>query len=193
MAPKKSKLSKGASSSRAPLFDASKFVSDAAAQWYKKSIKTKKPIQEKGLHLDAVLDAAVLTQIQNRGWLKFIAVQPPGVILLVREFYANVGDSQDRRVFVRGKYVSIAAEEINAYYGTPNFPVGDEYSVYVKRVGGSRVKLDNLLDTLCIRGAHWIQTSMGKPKEFLVGKLKPHYSKIKAKEGERNKLLVVGC
>lgn len=43
------------------------------------------------------------------------------------------------------------------------------------KVGGIRGDLDTLLHTLCIGGAQWIQTSHGRPKKLMVGKLKPKY------------------
>ena len=50
----------------------------------------------------------------------------PAVVPIVREFYANGKESDDFRVFVRGKWVKFDRLTINHYYGLANIE-DDQY------------------------------------------------------------------
>ena len=55
--------------------------------------------------------------IQSRGWGTFFKQHKPTIATLVREFYVNLLEHRDRRVFVKGKWVSFRRDAINTFYG----------------------------------------------------------------------------
>ena len=55
--------------------------------------------------------------IQSRGWGIFVKQHKPAIATLIREFYANLPEHRDRRVFVRGKWVSFRKDTIKIFYG----------------------------------------------------------------------------
>ena len=52
--------------------------------------------------------------IQSKGWGTFVKPHQPAI---VKEFYANLPEDRDRRVFVRGKWVSFRRDTIKTFYG----------------------------------------------------------------------------
>ena len=68
-------------------------------------------------------------QAAQRGWLEFIKQPQPALKTVVREFYANAKEHRDKKVFVRGKWVSFDRTAINRHYRLTNID-DDEYSQY---------------------------------------------------------------
>ena len=54
--------------------------------------------------------------IQSRGWGTFVKPHQPAMATIVREFYANLSEHRDRRVFVIGKWVLFQRDAINTFY-----------------------------------------------------------------------------
>ena len=55
-------------------------------------------------------------EIENRGWEKFTSYSKVIVLVVVREFYANVEEREDDFVFVRGKKVPLSRTIINEFF-----------------------------------------------------------------------------
>ena len=118
MAPKKKQKSssiRGHSTSTQLEDIEDKFVTLQCATNFHAAMKTRTTfIMERGLHRPP----SELSQvIQSRGWGTFVKPHQPAMATLVREFYANLPKHRDRRVFVRGKWVSFRRDTINTFYG----------------------------------------------------------------------------
>ena len=81
-------------------YDASKFVSLAAQKRYLASVVKKGAIQERTLYVSV---DSVSQQVKRRKWEELIKHPEAAVMPLVREFYANMKEYRNFRVFVRGK------------------------------------------------------------------------------------------
>ena len=55
--------------------------------------------------------------IQSRGWGTFVKPHQPSMSTIVKEFYVNLFEHRDRRVFVIGKWVSFRRDAIHTFYG----------------------------------------------------------------------------
>ncbi|XP_073023626.1 uncharacterized protein [Primulina eburnea] len=147
--PLKRKSSKGASSSTAVNYDASRFYNERAEEQYGK-IFNRSIIKERGFDLSHP-DTQIEHILEARQWEEFGRQPQDAVISLVREFYANLKVRHDRLVvFVRGKEVAFDARTINTVYGFPEI-MHDEYEEYKN----GNVDYDNILHTICTQGAEW--------------------------------------
>ena len=54
--------------------------------------------------------------IEKRGWLLFCEHKALGFVDVVKEFYANMVDMKDKKVYIRGKWISFNREQINQTY-----------------------------------------------------------------------------
>ena len=138
-------------SSRAPIV---KFVSARAEERYNESVKKKqKLIPERGFVGDD-LPPFILQNIQERGWSKFCAPpNEPGVVTIVREFYANYPEkSQDDKILVRGQEVVCNVQAINAYFGLPTLPRGEDAFLEFLKTKPSN---DSLVSELCAPNTVW--------------------------------------
>ena len=118
MAPKKNQKSssiRGYSTSSPPKEIEDKFVTLQCATNFHDAMKTRTTfILERGFQIPPSELAQV---IQSRGWDTFVKPHQPAMATIVREFYANLPEHRDRRVFVRGKWVSFLRDTINTFYG----------------------------------------------------------------------------
>ena len=118
MAPKKKQKSSsihGHSTSSPPKEIEDKFVTLQCATNFHAAMKTRTTfIMERGFQRPHSELAQV---IQSRGWDTFVKSHQPAMATIVREFYANLPEHRDRRVFVRGKWVSFRRDAINTFYG----------------------------------------------------------------------------
>ena len=124
MAPKKRQ--KGQSSSTAEPeqeYDKTKFVSFGAQKKYLENSVKRGMIQERGLYV--TMDS-VSKIVKNRKWEKLVKHPEATVVPVVREFYANVEEHRNFRVFVRGRWVPFDQTTINRHYNLPNIN-NDEY------------------------------------------------------------------
>ena len=111
---------KGQSSSTAEPeqeYDKTKFVSFGAQKKYVENSVKRGMIQERGLNV--TIDS-VSRQVKNRKWEELVKHLEAAVVPVVREFYANVEEHRNFRVFVRGRWVPFDRTTINRHYNLPN-------------------------------------------------------------------------
>ena len=118
MAPKKKQKSssiRGHSTSSPPKEIQDKFVTLQCAMNFHAAMKTRATfILERGFQRPPSELAQV---IQSRGWDTFVKPHQPAMATIVSEFYVNIPEHKDRRVFVKGKWVSFRRDAINTFYG----------------------------------------------------------------------------
>ena len=74
-------------------------------------------IQERGLY---VTMKSVSKQVKKQKWEKLVKHPEAIVVLVVREFYANMEEHRDFHVFVREKWVPFDRTIINKHYKLTN-------------------------------------------------------------------------
>ena len=103
--------------------------------------------------------------IQSRGCGTFVKPHQPTIATLVREFYANLPQHRDRRVFVRGKWVSFRRDTINTFYGLQE--VDDStFDVLQRRLG-----YDSIISFLIDGKGTWktnASNQVGKFQNFML-------------------------
>ena len=98
------KRQKGASSSTAEPeqeYDRTKFVSFIAQKKYVESSVKRGVIQKRGLYV--TMDS-VAKQVEKKKWEELVKHPEAAVVLVAREFYANIEEHKNFHVFVRGKW-----------------------------------------------------------------------------------------
>lgn len=65
------------------------------------------------------------------GWKKFCEKPKEGELQLVKEFYTNLEERVDDKVFVRGKWVDVSSLVINNLIGVPKHEE-DDYSTLIE-------------------------------------------------------------
>lgn len=113
------------------------------------------------------------TYIASLG-IKFCQTQPPTIIPLVYEFYANYSMFIPNSVFVKRKQVSITPEVINEFYSLENI----DYSFQKLVQGLNEAHLEDVLKKLCIEGTTWTKGSHGSltiPSDCLRAEAKVLY------------------
>ena len=118
MTPKKKQKSSsicGHSTLTQPEETEDKFVTLQCATNFHAAMKTRTTfIMERGFQRPPSELAQV---IKIRGWGTFVKPHQLAMATLVREFYENLPEHRDRRVFVRGKWDSFRRDTINTFYG----------------------------------------------------------------------------
>ncbi|XP_073039013.1 uncharacterized protein [Primulina eburnea] len=148
MAPKRSKVTHGASSSRST---PSIFVNDRARERFEHAKLHRKPIPERGCTswiLDNIFEELA---VAGRGWTNFLAQPNAAVVPVVREFYANAPEGTENKAKVRGRLVPYDPTTINDLLGLP--AVDD--SVFQAWV--LNPDYDLIIHTLCYPGTTWKQ------------------------------------
>ncbi|XP_073045904.1 uncharacterized protein [Primulina eburnea] len=148
MASKRSKVTRGASSSRST---PSIFVNDRARERFEQAKLHRKPIPERGCTswiLDNIFEEF---QVAGRGWTNFLAQPNAAVVPVVREFYANAPEGTENKARVRGRQVPYDPKTINDLLGLP--AVDD--SVFQAWV--LNPDYDLIIHTLCYSGTTWKQ------------------------------------
>ena len=51
--------------------------------------------------------------LEKRGWQLLCEHKAPGCAALVKEFYANLVEEKEKKVYVRGKWIAFSRETIN--------------------------------------------------------------------------------
>ncbi|XP_073060025.1 uncharacterized protein [Primulina eburnea] len=148
MASKRSKVTRGTSSSRST---PSIFVNDRARERWEHAKLHRKPIPERGCTswiLDNVFEEL---EVAGRGWTNFLAQPNAAVVPVVREFYANAPEGTENKARVRGRQVPYDPKTINDLLGLP--AVDD--SVFQAWV--LNPDYDLIIHTLCYPGSTWKQ------------------------------------
>ena len=65
-------------------------------------------------------------------WSEFCAQPKAAIVPIVREFYANAPEHDNRKVFVRGKQVNFSGKAINIFFKLPNIEK-DGYTAFISR------------------------------------------------------------
>ena len=78
------------------IFDNSKFVSEEAQTRYHESVSNRSLIAERGLIPTSTRFPSIWSIIRQRGWGEFCAQPKLAIVPLVREFYANAPEHDNR-------------------------------------------------------------------------------------------------
>ncbi len=185
------------------VFDNSKFVSEDAQTRYYDSVSGKTLIAERGLIVTPTGYPGIWNNIRARGWSEFCAQPKMAIVPIVREFYANAPEHDNRKVFVRGKQVSFSGKAINKFFKLPDFE-RDEYTEFI----GKQIDYQEIIQEIAVPGTQWKFTddrpvtfkSLGLTREckawyyFLGARLMPvrHFSDITKEKAVLLYCLVTG-
>lgn len=113
-------LKNGSSSKSLTLFDHQRFISFEAEKKFVKFMEDeKKIVRERTLKLNSN-DEKILEFICTRHWEKLTDFPPKAIVFLVRKLYANALVMKENDIiFVRGKWVYLSPQAINAHYNLP--------------------------------------------------------------------------
>ena len=98
-------------------------MSFGAQKKYVENFLKRGMIQERGFYV--TMDS-VSKQVKNRKWEELVKHPEAVVVPVVREFYANVEEHRNYRVFVRGRWVPFDQTTINRHSNLPKIN-NDEY------------------------------------------------------------------
>ena len=70
--------------------------------------------------------------IESKGWHLFSEHKAPGFVDVVKEFYANMVRIKDKKVYVRGKWISFSREQIDQTYNPNERKNGSKFKKLVK-------------------------------------------------------------
>lgn len=146
-----SKCQRGESSRAAHIYDHDIFTSIEAANFYHNALVGKSFILESGLCSDETQDGEMTVMIVERNWFDVTAQPGMAVINVVKEFYANERDSDNKVVQVRGRSISFSRNAINAYYNLPTIWDDRHYLSH----GSKSYNLDTVLRRLGKPGTQW--------------------------------------
>ena len=82
------------------VFDGNKFVSEEAQTRYHESVSGRSLIAERGLIVTPIGYLGISSIIRARGWGELCAQPKLAIVPIVREFYANAPEHDNRKVFV---------------------------------------------------------------------------------------------
>ena len=181
------------------VFDGSKFVSEEAQTRYYESFSVRTLIAERGLTVTSMGYPGISSVIRARGWGEFCAQPKLDVVPVVREFYANAPEHDNRKVFVRGKQVNFSGKAINKFFKLPDIEK-DGYTEFISR----QIDYEEILQEIAVPGTKWKLTddkpinlpSIGLTKEckawyyFVGARLMPiqHFSDI-----TKDKAIILYC
>ena len=70
--------------------------------------------------------------IESKGWHIFYEHKAPGLVNVVKEFYANMVGTKDKEVYVRGRWVSFSREQINQTFNLKERKDGSKFKRLVE-------------------------------------------------------------
>lgn len=120
----------------------------------------------------ASTDPKIKEIIASLGWTKFCEKRREGVLQVVKEFYVNLEERVEDKVFLRGKWIYVSSEAINNLISAPEHEE-DDYSVLMEE----GLETSELVVTLCQQGKEVIPIS-GKNNQYLnfhAGALQPRW------------------
>ena len=116
-------------------------------------------IQMRGLY---VTMNSIAKQMEKRKWEELVKHIKAAVVPIVREFYANMEEHKNFRIFVRGKWVAFDRTTINRYYNLPNIN-NDEY----EHMSKGEVNWETIMNALCPgTTTRWVMTQSDAVKSF---------------------------
>lgn len=149
MAPKRQRAP-GSTTRPQASYDTNCFMNEATFDNYHNLLVGKTPISECGLR-PSESQSNIAAMIASRGWGKFTDHPKPAMVSIVQEFYVNAKETEGHVVRVRGKEVSYAKAEINAYYKLSEMVGDDEFTEYMQK----DIDLSEVIKVLCRPGAEW--------------------------------------
>ena len=78
-----------------------------------RSLKDRGFIVERGFKR---LISPFVEMLEKRGWQSLGEHKEPGYVALVKEFFANLVEKEEKRLYVRGHWVDFNKEEINRLF-----------------------------------------------------------------------------
>lgn len=98
-------------------YEKGRFVSREAELRFNTCLKNKDFVAERGFDIQRHRETIIGHQIEARQWESLLETPSSAVAPVVREFYANGKEHKNKKVFVRGKFVSFVSTSINKVYG----------------------------------------------------------------------------
>ena len=114
------------------VFDTENFVSEEAQTHFHDSVVKRNPIAERGLCVMGVNWPSIQNNFRAIKWDEFCNQPKAAIVPIVREFYANAPEHNNRKVFVRGKMINFSGKAINKIFKLSDIE-RDEYSTYIGR------------------------------------------------------------
>ncbi|MED6200255.1 hypothetical protein PIB30_083306 [Stylosanthes scabra] len=151
------------------VLDSHCFLSLFNQRLFDEIVSRKKIIPEVGFNLSDGTYPEIDVQIKRRGWRRLARPQDEVAKAMVREFYANVGRTDEQMVgleqhpytsYVRGKTIDFSLENIRKVMRFKEETRGAQFN-YHQRLP-TEEELDLILRELCEDGAIW---KMGKGKD----------------------------
>ncbi|MED6152472.1 hypothetical protein PIB30_092439 [Stylosanthes scabra] len=135
---------------------------------FDETVSRKRIIPEVGFNLSDGTYPEIDVQIKRRGWRRLASPQDEVAKAMVREFYANVGRTDEQMAgleqhpytsYVRGKTIDFSPENIRKVMRFKKETHGAQFNYHQRRP--TEEELDLILRELCEDGATW---KMGKRK-----------------------------
>ncbi|MED6141597.1 hypothetical protein PIB30_105038, partial [Stylosanthes scabra] len=145
------------------------FLSIFNQRLFDETVSRKKIIPEVGFNLSDGTYPEIDVQIKRRGWRRLASPQDEVAKAMVREFYANVGRTDEQMIgleqhpytsYVRGRTIDFSPENIKKVMRFKEETRGAQFN-YHQRLP-TEEELDLILRELCEDGATW---KMGKGKD----------------------------
>ena len=108
------------------------FVSEEAQARYFEYVSGRNLIAERGLTITPTGYPTIAHVIRERKWNEFCTQPKAAIVPIVREFYANAPEHDNRKVFVRGKQVNFSGKAINRFFKLPDIEK-DGYNAFISR------------------------------------------------------------
>ena len=83
--------------------------------------------------------------VESKGWHLLYEHKAPGLVDVVKEFYANMVSMKDKVVYVRGKWISFGREEIDQTYNLTEMKDGSKFKRLVETPDFQKI-VDLLID-----------------------------------------------
>ena len=97
---------------------------------------------------------SVAKQVMKRKWEELVKHPETAVVPVLREFYANMEEHRNFRVFVKGKWVAFDKTTINRHYNLSNIN-NDKYEHMLQ----GEVKWETIMNALCPSTVtRWVMT-----------------------------------
>ena len=104
--------------------------------------------------------------LEIRGWQSLAEHKEPSHASLVREFFVNMVEKEEKRVYVRGHWVEFSRKEINRLF---NLRVQNDGSKFKKQL--KELEHQKIVDLLTVRKGEWKGTKKTTCKSITRGDL----------------------
>ncbi|MED6139570.1 hypothetical protein PIB30_085076 [Stylosanthes scabra] len=151
------------------ILDSHYFLTLFNQRLFDETVSRKKIIPEVGFNLSDGTYPEIDVQIKRRGWRRLASPQDEVAKAMVREFYANVGRTDEQMAgleqhpytsYVRGKTIDFSPENIRKVMRFKEETRGAQFNYHQRRP--TEEELDLILRELCEDGVTW---KMGKGKD----------------------------